>query len=483
VRHPGVIAFNSSLSRRYFSVIILVLVILPSHTSGLVSGHAHNTPQAGKKANPSAPRSLSPRLILPPEQNEIGPVTVSPDGRLLATATSRRRRSVARRLLGLVTLSSTEDQFRSDSLIKLWDAGNGELKKVISDVTVDHVSALVFSPDARALLASDGSWPPRLKLWDLQTGKLLFEGPGHRIGFSSDGSTLAITTKQCNARLIDVATGTVKAILTVGTKPHQWDFCSVRVYLSNDNQRLITASSDRDSELWDMHTGRQLAVLTGTDYLNYSYWDGDTEMFSPDGKTAITAKTDFSYPHATRTLDVWDASTGKLLRSIDNAAEPVRFSPDGKVFAARSTLRSEPEASFSLWEVETGKLIKTFRERKAVAGDIAWGPDGRTIAVSGDKLRIWDVESGKLRTTLPVVVDWEFNFVGTVGNWDQLFFSPDSRFLIVANEKSTRIIDVKSGAVLEKIDKLRLGSFTPEGYWVTRTTDKRSVAVWGLPAN
>jgi WD40 repeat protein len=171
------------------------------------------------------------------------------------------------------------------------------------------------------------------------------------------------------------------------------------------------------------------------------------------------------------------------LRSIDNAAEPVRFSPDGKVFAARSTLRSEPDASFAVWEVETGKLIKTFRERKAVAGDIAWSPDGRTIAVSGDKLRIWDVESGKLRTTLPVVVDWEFNFVGTVGNWDQLSFSPDSRFLIVANEKSTRIIDVKSGAVLEKIDKLRLGSFTPEGYWVTRTTDKRSVAVWELPAN
>ena len=154
-----------------------------------------------------------------------------------------------------------------------------------------------------------------------------------------------------------------------------------------------------------------------------------------------------------------------------------------KFFAARSTRRSEPDASFSVWDVETGKLIKTFRERKAGAGDIAWSPDGRTIAVSGDKLRIWDVKSGKLKATLPVVVDWEFNFVGTVGNWDQLFFSPDSRFLIVANQKSTRNIDVKSGAVLEKIDKLRLGSFTPEGYWVTRTTDKKSVAVWELPSN
>jgi WD40 repeat protein len=307
------------------------------------------------------------------------------------------------------------------------------------------------------------------------------------MGFNADGSTLAIipmrSITQCSTNLIDVATGSLKTTLTVGTTPiSEWDSCSLRIYFSNDNQRLITASSDRDSELWDIRTGRQLAVFSGTDNPNYTYWEGTTEMFSPDGKTAVTAQTDFA-SHPTRTLNVWDVSTGKLLRSIDAAAEPVRFSPDGKFFAARSTRRSEPDSSFSVWDVESGKLIRTFRERKATARDIAWSPDGRTIAVSGDRLRIWDVESGKLKATLPVVVDWEFNFVGTVGNWDQLFFSPDSRFLIVANKKSTRIIDVKSAALLEKIDKLRLGSFTPDGNWITLTTDKKSVAVWEIRTN
>jgi WD40 repeat protein len=269
---------------------------------------------------------------------------------------------------------------------------------------------MMFSPDARTLVASDGSWPRRVKAWDVQTGKLLFDKSGYPMGFNPASTILAIpptsSVKQCAANLIDVATGSLKATLTIGTEPiREWESCSVRVYFSNDNQRLITASSDRDSELWDMRTGRQLAVLSGTDNPNYTYWDGVTEMFSPDGKTAVTAKTDFASSHPTRTLNVWDVSTGKLLRSIDAAAEPVRFSPNGKFFAARSTRRSEPDASFSVWDVETGKLIKTFRERKAGAGDIAWSPDGRTIAVSGDKLRIWDVESGKLKATLPVVVD------------------------------------------------------------------------------
>lgn len=90
------------------------------------------------------------------------------------------------------------------------------------------------------------------------------------------------------------------------------------------------------------------------------------------------------------------------------------------------------------------------------------------------------MESGKLKATLSVVVDWEWNFVGTVGNWDQLFFSPDSRILIAANRKSMRVIDVKTGAVFEKIEKLRFHSFTPDGYCVTRTADKKSVAVWEI---
>jgi WD40 repeat protein len=445
---------------------------------------APNANQAKRSSQILMPQTLKARLTLPLEQDQIDSVAASSDGRLVVTAVTRLRRSLARRVFGL--FSSWDDQFRSDSVLKIWDGKTGELKRVIRDVSVGYFETMVFSPDARTLLTSDDS---RVKLWDAQSGKLLFNGRGYPSGFNPDGGTLALTDrpmgKQCRAELVDVPTGTVRATMNIGTKPtREWNnFCSLRIYFSNDNQRLITASSDRDSELWELRTGRRLAVLSGTDDANYSYWDGATEMFSPDGKIAVTIEAKFNYPLVARTLKVWDPSTGELLRSIDGAAEPVRFSPDGKVLATAVNKGSEqgPDASISLWDVATGKLIKTFREPKAGANDIVWSPDARTIAAAGDELRLWDVDTGKLKATLPVVVDWEFNFVGTVGNWDHLFFSPDSRFLIAANKKSTRIIDAKTGNLLEKIDKLRLpGSFTPDGCWVARTIDRKSAAVWEI---
>jgi WD40 repeat protein len=446
-----------------------------------------NAKQAKGSSQISTLRTLKARLTLPLEQNQIDALTASSDGRFVLTAVTRLRRSFARRVLGL--FSSWDDQFRSDSVLKLWDAKTGELKWVIHDVSVGYFATMVFSPDARTLMTRDDS---HVKLWEVQTGKLLFEGRGYASGFSPDSSTLALTDippgRQCRADLIDVLSGTLRATLTVGTKPiRAWDdFCSLRIYFSKDNEKLITSSSDRDSELWNLRTGRRVAVLSGTDDASYSYWDGPTEMFSPDGKLAVTIEAKFNYPIVARTLRVWDASTGELLRSIDGAAEPVRFSPDGKVLATAVSKGSGqgPDASISLWDVVTGKLIKTFSEPKAGANDIVWSPDARTIAAAGDELRLWDVDTGKLRATLPVVVDWEFNFVGTVGNWDHLFFSPDNRFLIAANNKSTRIINVKTGALMDRIDKLRLpGFFTPDGAWVARTIDRKSVALWEILSN
>ena len=475
-------AREKSTASHLLSVAVVVFALLTSCPVGAPAGQ-----DAKERARSELPKTLKASLVLPQQDGIIDQEAVSPDGSLLATVVTHLRRSMAKRVLGLITLSNMNDQFRSDSVIKIWDAKTGELKRAIRDVSVGYFVMMRFSPNGRTLLTSDDSWPRQVKLWDVQTGTLIFAGPGYPLAFSTDGKTLAVTDmparKQCRAGLIDVATGKVTATLTNGTKPfRQWDdMCSLRAYFSNDNQRLITASSDRDSELWDTRTGQRLAVLSGNDSPMHSYWDGATEMFSPDGKIAVTVKRDLTPDAVIRTVKVWDAATGALLRSLANVAEPLRFSPDGKVLAAAATVGAGPDASISLWDVATGKSIKVFSEPKAGAGDIAWSPDGRTIAAfCGGKLKIWDVENARLKATLPMVVEWEWNFVGTVGNWDQLFFRPDSRFLIVANRKSSRLIDVKTGAVRETIDKLRRGSFTPDGYWVTRTQDKKSVAVWEI---
>jgi WD40 repeat protein len=64
------------------------------------------------------------------------------------------------------------------------------------------------------------------------------------------------------------------------------------------------------------------------------------------------------------------------------------FSPDGKLIATGGADRL-----IRLWEVETGNLIKTFREHKMSITALKFSPDGRYIASSSlDRtIRLWRV--------------------------------------------------------------------------------------------
>jgi predicted NACHT family NTPase len=93
--------------------------------------------------------------------------------------------------------------------------------------------------------------------------------------------------------------------------------------------RVATASSDSTARLWDVASGKLLAVLRGHEGFVTSV------AFSPDGSRLVTASRD-------STARLWDAASGKPLvvlkglKGHTDAVIAVAFSPDGSRLATAS---------------------------------------------------------------------------------------------------------------------------------------------------
>jgi WD40 repeat protein len=114
-------------------------------------------------------------------------------------------------------------------------------------------------------------------------------------------------------------------------------------------------------------------------------------VFLPGGKAVLTSGSD-------RVLRFWDVGTGRQARAVQlqgraGPARAVTLSPDGKLLAAHDG------SSVVLWDVASGKELKTLPAPKLGLGFLYFSPDGKTLAVGrGDwRVSLWDWEAGKER--------------------------------------------------------------------------------------
>src|SRR6266480_350272 len=259
--------------------------------------------------------------------------------------------------------------------VRVWKE-RGRLLHLVWQAHTDVVSTLAFSPDGSTL--ASGSWDGTLKLWNLQSGALLWRGRHTNtisyLAFSPDGRLLASSGRDATVQFWDAHSGTNLQIL-----PHPGSV--YRVTWSPDGGLLASGDFAGSIRLWQVQkTAPARCVQT---------IEGHTDRvlglaFAPDGRTLASGSCD-------RTVKLWEVVNGRLLQTLSGHRDKVHcvaWSPDGRTVASGSV-----DKTIWLYDVVQGHSQVALRGHSAAVYSLASASDSASLLSGGEDgtLRVWDV--------------------------------------------------------------------------------------------
>jgi len=266
---------------------------------------------------------------------------------------------------------------RGQTLHRAWQAHN------------HTIVTIAISPDERCLATT--SWEGGLTVWDLARGVAIWTLPlidAWALAFAPDGRTLVSGGLDGQIQLWDIATGTNLQTLVDHTGS------VYRLAWSPDGRWLASAGFDAQLRVWALGQGEPAGPpqLTLTKRLC-----GHTSLvtglaFAPDGQTLASAAWDL-------TVKLWAIQTGRLIETIPFPARHsnLAWSPDGRLLAAGALA-----PAFWVWDLEERSQRTEFNEQTTAVHDLAFTPDSHDLVTAHDDgiVRVWDVASGRcIRTT------------------------------------------------------------------------------------
>ncbi len=385
-----------------------------------------------------------------------------------------------------------------DQIVRLWSVPSGELTATRIGHT-DEIASLAFFPDGqrlasaardgtvrlwsttasarealghtgegfreRLMFSPDGQWwtsawqsRTHLKVWPTQPGSsprtvVLNGATAHNEGFDDRGRTVASSVYPAGNTRIDLEWRSLED-LTV----------TRRVSLEGEVDRehagvgsfcaagglFALGQADGSLRVWSTRTGRRLHDFGLPDHIHGQPRFTNLVspvVISPDGTLLAAGVLGYSQ------IAVFSMTADKLLYSHharpltllrDGRDDPghlrfLDFSPDGKLLVSTDTT----ERGIRLWEARTGRALGQLAGHRDHTAEVAFSPDGRTLASTGGdgSLKLWHLSTRREVATL-----LETGAVGPVA------FSPDGSLLIVGLDDRVRIF---RAPILAEIDRKR----------------------------
>jgi len=287
-----------------------------------------------------------------------------------------------------------------------------EPKLILSTGHTERINAAAFSPDGKHITTV--SEDHTIKIWDLKSGFLVADlqapdGEPKKILYSPDGTYFVIL---CKGKIDIWDAATAEFVRQLST-PDSLDIYNIRFGANSKNlllTHLVGASQFlvyEPTQLWNIETGAMIHDFKGA--------SSSPGSISPDGKLHANCVEDDK-------INIWSLETGELIAEIEENANTVCFSSDGK------SLISYNFTDIKIWDLKENSLLHSFAlgelnvymslspGKKFMAGGSA-GYDKPVL--------IWDVESEKKI----------YEIKGLPGAVDSVVFNSEETILMVFTNK------------------------------------------------
>ncbi len=159
--------------------------------------------------------------------------------------------------------------------------------------------------------------------------------------------------------------------------------------------RLAVAGHDQSVRVFSVANGSLKESVTLSGHTRPVF----AVTFSPDDQQLVSAGAD-------RTLKVWNAVSGELVRTLahhTDAVHALAFRPESTYCASAGA-----DQTVRVWQPAIGRMVRIVRHHDAAVFAVAWHPQGNHLFSAGEEgiVRIIDADSDQVLNSWQAHDDW-----------------------------------------------------------------------------